>query len=376
MEQERGGQPVPDAARSQEAPALPRAETKKVPEGRRPGEPLPMASDDDAYDLSAMLDNRMVNQYAPAFLAKGGEHIVYVSPMAPDVVVKVDAMVMRKLHRSNAERGLPLDQMDPDVLPHVEEKMRNDRERYLRLRGVFGRAHVPGMKQGIVLVPVTEKLLIKTHRGMPPGDVKGITQSWAIVKVQKRAPEIDKPGTLSVTAGYAEHRSITDQAKYAEATAAYVDGANDGHASAEARKAVSHFDLNMVMQKAVAEPAAAEALKDFTAKTITYAMVTGEILDFAGGDNVTFYRDGDKWNYRLVDALFGHPKMLPIAKEVASRAAKGKALNEFDISTLLNVVNFSRTVNGLADQLGIKERVAWMPEEAKGKIDFLKLLKG
>ena len=330
----------------------------------------------EAYDLSAAIDHPMVKRYEPKFLALGGEHIVYEIPEHPDVVVKVEAETMRKIQRNNTEKGLPVAAMDPELLPSVQKFLSEGRRRHRRLVDYFGREHVLGLKQELVQVPVTSALLTELHGGTPPDGAREAKDAWAVVRVQKRAPEFSDPERQTVVAGYAEFRE-PDPETYGRITAALVEGNTDAHFTSKEFAEIFPGLMQDLLAKIDGDKGLQEMLKDFVRRTAKYTSETGEILDLAGRDNVTVFKKDGEWKYRLVDALYpggSRRNMIEVAGTAADKSARGESLDEGEKNVLLNTINFVRTMNGLSERLGMKERISFIPDSAKGKIDFLTLL--
>lgn len=334
----------------------------------------------ETYDLSKAVDNPMIKKYEPKFLAKGGEHIIYEIPGKPDIVVKVEASVMARIQKYNAEHGLPLDAMDPEVLPYAQEIVKNSQERYRRMTEHFGREHVLGLKQALVKVPVTEKIIGALHPGEPPAGAKEAKESWAIVRVQKKAEEFADPERMSVVAGYAEFKK-PEKEPYDRVTRALAEGDEKAKFMPEEFRKLVPREFADLLEKAEKDPALAETLKDFVEKTMDYSDETGEILDLAGKDNVTVYQKDGKWNFRLVDALYPTgtnlkgSSMLESARASVGKAAKGETIDEGEKNVVLNTLNFVRAINGMARQLGVPRQVRLVADADRGRIDFLSLLK-
>lgn len=335
-------------------------------------------SNSETFDLLKATDNELVKKYQPKFLAKGGEHIIYEIPGHPDVVVKVEASVMARIQRYNAERGRPLDEMDPEVLPHVQAFVKENQERYARLRRFFGPEHVLGMKQALVKIPVTGAIMDTLHREPLPGS-SDAKEAWAIVRVQKRAPEFDDPERGSVVAGYAELKKPEPET-YARVTRALAEGDPSASFSQGDFRSLLPGDFARLLARAETDQGLAASLKEFVEKTMTYVGETGEILDLAGKDNVTVFKKDGRWNYRLVDALYptgtnpARKRMLDAAKAAVRKAASGSDLDEGEKNVVFNVINFVRDINGMAGQLGVDRRIGLVDPGDRGKVDFLKLL--
>lgn len=334
------------------------------------GKKRPAHQDREIFDLTSLVDNRMVRNYEPKFLAKGGEHIVYEIPGRQDVIVKVDARIIRKSQEHNASLGRPLDSSDPDIMPVVEAKLKEDRQRLQQFREHFGREHVPNIKQDYIQVPITPQMTYILHNNRPPVGWKEAKEVWSIVRVQKRVPEVIMAGTLGVQFGYMEMRSHESNEQYERLTRAFVDGQSaDDFNPNELDKTV--LTVAGILSTAEKNPACATALRDFVSKAISYAKKTGEILDLAGKDNVVFFEKDGVWDYKMIDALYGgETDMLKLMEPILRKVASGVKLDAIEQNKLLNTVNFVRGINGLAARLGVSERVEMVPDDLKGKIDF------
>jgi hypothetical protein len=320
-------------------------------------EKMPTAQE-EIYDLTSLTDNRVVRNYEPLFLAKGGEHIVYKIPGRTGVVVKVDARVIRKQQEYAAEHGLPLDAAPAELLPHVEQKLAEDRARFARLREYFGRDHVPNVKQDYMKVPITPVMTYKLHGDRPIRGWRDAKEVWSIVKVQRRVPEVGQPGTFGLQFGYLEHHRD------------FLDGQPPEDFNPKELE-TSLTPLVTLTYMADKDPGCAEALREFARKTIDYARTTGEILDLAGDDNVVFFKEGEKWNYKLIDALYpGETDLLSKSEPLMRKAVAGENLDSYDRGRLMNIVNFVRGINGLAARLGLPDRLEVVPDDLKGKVDF------
>lgn len=334
----------------------------------------------DAYDLAKAADHSMVKKYEPKFLARGGEHIVYEIPGRPNVVVKVEASSMKRIQRYNEVLKQPLDAMQPEMLAPVQDYLEGHRKRYARLTEHFGKEHVLGQKEFLLKVPVTPDILNELYGGQPPKGAEETKESWAMVRVQKRAPEFNDPVRKTVVSGYAE-TGTPDPDTYARATRALAEGDEHTEVSSMEFRSLVPEKFRELLEIADTDDALKAVLRDFTERAMRYANETGEILDLAGADNVTVFKKDGAWQYRLVDALYptgtnqSRVSMLDSAKSFAKDAVDGKTLDEGKTNVLMNTVNFLRTINGLAREVGATERIALLPEGSRGKVDFLTLLK-
>jgi hypothetical protein len=357
-----------------ENPAHPPA-AEKSPERTMPA-PI---DEQPSLEVTGTIDHELVKKIQPKFLARGGEHIVYEIPGHPEIVAKVETALMARLQVANAERSLPLDTMPHDVLPLVRQHVQNQRERYVRLKEYFGREHVLPMKQSLMRVPITNQISTAIHRGKPPAGAAETGESWAIVRIQKRAPEFGRRDLAAFTAGYAEfHDPNPDQ--YRRVTRALVDlDDSEDFSSAQFRGLLSPHTAETLLAVAVDQNLRA-ALRDFVTRTFRYVNETGEILDLADVHNVTVFKNDGAWSYRLIDALYPagpqgkRTAMFLDARKAVAKAAARKKLNDGQKNKLLNTVNFVRFLNGLARTVGIGEQLRLVDPELQGKVDFLSIL--
>lgn len=361
-----------------EAQERARREAEKAAQGSQQQEqgPHARAEKDEKYSLVEAADHDMVRRYKPKFMARGGEHIVYELPDRPNVVIKVDARVMQMVQEWNAEHSLPLDAMDPALLPYAEKYLREHRERQSRLSEYFGFEAVPRIHETIAKVPITGQITSELHAGKPPKGWESVGEAWTIVRVQKRLPELASPDRKTVVSGYTENGE-PDPDVYARVTAGLLEGGKRDYTSEEV---VSLFPEKMrdLLAALDDEPGLREAMADLVRRAAKYSKETKEILDLAGSDNIAVFKDGKRWKYRLVDALYpsgGADNMVGKVEAAARKAARGEPLSDYEKNVVLNGINYARAMNALAEKLGIEERVAVIPEDARGKVDYLAILK-
>ena len=107
----------------------------------------------------------------------------------------------------------------------------------------------------------------------------------------------------------------------------------------------------------------------------SYTQKTEEIFDLAGQDNIVFSKKGETWIYTLVDTLYPGEKMIGKTKIILLKLSMGNEIDSYERNVLLNVFNFVRTVNGLAEQMDIQKRISIVPEGmTQLPINFLKVI--
>lgn len=338
--------------------------------------------DEEVFDVSGVTNDEIVKKYQPKFLARGGEHMVYEIPGHLDVVAKIDINSLRKLLEyrvKNRERGEAPDSIAEADRVKIDEQLRVKRARYEKMREIFGRERVLPERAFFMKVPITDDICEAIFEGRVPNSVKAdaATETWAVVKIQRTAPELKNTERFGIVGGYVEQLE-PDPDAYRRITAALVENDKNAHFTTEEFRELQGSPLKELLEKAEIDVALRNLLTDFVRRAIRYTNETGELLDLAGFDNVPLWREPDgAWNYRLVDALYpGYVNggKLELSREALRRAVAGEKLEDEHRYPLLNAVNYVRLVNGLAAYLGEVERIELVPPEARGKIDYLKLL--
>lgn len=317
----------------------------------------------------------LVSKYRPKFLAKGGEHIIYELPEHPDVVVKVRATSIKKILEWNVGHGQPLDSLPAEIEPRAREYLKEEAERYQQLKKYFGSDHVPSQKEFLVKVPITENILREIYEGNPPATTNEV---WSIVMVQKRVDALNDPNRLAIVAGYAEQGEVSEDI-YKQATEHFIFSKNPDQKMDKRQflQVQSHNDLRNLLEKADGDENLKKDLKDLIEQMVVYTQETGEIFDLAGQDNIILFQKDGKWSFSLVDTRYpGESNMVEKARAVLSKLSEGSELNEHEKNILLNTFNFVRTVNGLAEQVGVENRIKIIPEQmALHDMDFLSILR-
>lgn len=321
------------------------------------------------------VEHELVSSYRPKFLAKGGEHIIYELPEHPDVVVKVRAAFLKRTLEWNIEHSQPLDAFPVEIAPNIREYLKAEAERYQQLKKHFGSEHVPSQKEFLLKVPVTEKVMEELYEGKSPPKTN---EAWSIVMVQKRVEALDDPNHLAIVAGYAEEGEVPEDA-YKQATDHFIFSQNpEGKIERERFLQVqSPSELRTLLEKAESDENLKNALKDLIERMIAYVQGTGEIFDLCGQDNIVLFKKDGMWSFSLVDTRYpGEGRMIEKARAALSKLSEGNELGGGEKNVLLNTFNFVRTVNGLAEQIGVETRIDIVPP-GMGKLDtdFLSMLR-
>ena len=323
--------------------------------------------DEGTFSFAEAATSEMVKRYRPLYLGNGAEQIVYEIPGRPNVVVKVNSEVMAGIQKRNGSGDLKV-----EIAEKLEEMLAHQRKRYAVLRGHYGPEHTLGLKQFLLKVPVTPDIIRAIHHDDPPSGAEREKEAWAFVSIQERAKEFDDPDHLSVTSAYLENRT-DDRAAYDRITCALAEGGSEAEIDWDEYFEMYSWQRDFFDTLKQSE-GLRETIADFVRKTQVYTQATGEILDLGGGENVTVYQEGGKWNYHLVDALYpsmASTKQFENAKRAVEKLLRGETPDADERSDLLNAVNFTRTMNALAIKTGVKERLKLLPDGATSKLNLL-----
>ncbi len=183
-----------------------------------------------------------------------------------------------------------------------------------------------------------------------------------LVHQQEIIPEVQKGYHLRVQATYPERYVDPNSPEYASMNQRYV-----ALQDSECPSLLSHPDdgLQHVLQHADSLPAVRESLIDFVRRGICFCQETGEVLDFAGGDNFSVVWRDNAAKIVLIDPLYPKPEAFQDFADAAHMYYTHDICRKPTASSLKNGMLCLRTLNSLADQLGIPDRLD--PTAIKGQ---------
>jgi len=330
--------------------------------------------EEERFTLDAV-EHDLVTRYQPKFIAKGGEHIVYDIPEHQGVVVKVATEALRGILEWNMTHGLPADSLEEEVKSAVQDFLKREGVYHQQLKQYFGAEHVPGQKEALIKIPVTQDILKVVCR---EGVIPEINEAWSVITIQKRVEAMNDPHRFSLVTGYAEkegvradvYKKITDRLVFEQGTEEKLD-------KEEFLSVQSPDSLRALLSASETDENVHKLLRELIEKIIIYTEDTGEILDLAGQDNVIVYQKEDKISYSLVDARYpGDNRVMDKTVAILIKLSLGTEIDEHEKNLLLNGLNFVRTVNGLAELLGIDKKIHVVPQSVKvSSVDFLEMLR-
>lgn len=366
-------------------------EAPKLPELPRLWLPQPDYPIDVQQPVIGQVTNKILRQYLPRLLGSGGENYVYEvkrrkknsepykdTEKDKRLIIKIEKNVLKEIIRSNIAHDAPLDELPKEVRTVVQEYLHKEYERLQEVKKYFGAEHVLKQKKYLRKIPVNKALLNEFFDAEPPINFDTTKEVWAVVTVQERAAELNQEDTFSATVGFDMDEAVIYEKEYRLLNERLIHSL-DTKAEFDSQL---FFDiqpdrgLQPLLAEASTDTDLREMLKDFVTKTIVYARETGEIIDIFGPNNIVFFQNGTRWTYRLLDPMyattyFESSHLIASAQEILHKIAAQQQLTGNEYSIILTVLNFVRTINGLAVFLGIKERLDIIPSELKNaQLDF------
>ncbi len=306
-------------------------------------------------------------KYAPEFYAKGGEQLVYKIPSHPDIVVKASMVVLRNvIAKLEANPNISSD----EILCYGKEVTACEGTRRSELKMYFGKNVLP-QRSLFMKIPVTPGILARVY---PDRKVLShVNEAWAIVTIQRYTDAVKSDEKLGVQCGYTERadmQGITAQERqamseeYERVTDRLVFLSNPQLPLSrdEFLQVQKHPSLRVLLEHSDMDETLKDELKNLITNMIRFTNETDELIDLAGRDNVLFYRSDGKWTHVLIDPLVSQSKIIRRVRN----AFRENTIDATSRRLLPHVLNYIRTVNGLAEQLDISERICSMHDVKRG----------
>lgn len=330
-------------------------------------------------------DHELIQQYKPRFLARGGEHLVYLVDGHPNLVIKASSYKIKDSILNISKDGVNYDDpcLEAKARTQYSDEIKHKNDEIRSLKSFFGDVHMLKERRYLMKVPVTftllEEIFNKDYfkRPLPVEAARGIKEVWTHVVIQEFSEVPKDESRLSMTYGFFIEDSDIDFKKYQEVTDSIIGSNYPGFNREEFLGLQDHSknkSLSKIIELAENDLSLRNLLKSFVSTTIQYAEKTGQILALAGEDNVLFYKDGEFWNFVLVDALPNSPDpIFKATKEIGQKISNNVILTSEEREYLKRGINFVRTINGIALILGLPDRLK-LPD-IFSKVDLLSIIK-
>lgn len=318
----------------------------------------------DPFSVSDV-EHELVSKYNPRFIGEGGKQLVYEVDGHPDTVIKISKRSIQDVIDANIAAGRPADVLSDDTRRHLEGEIEKENARHSKLKKFFGPEHVPTQRMFLCKVPVTPKILNIIYGKEPPATSGEV---WCIATAQRRKYALEDRHKFPVRVTGIEHGS-PNPSLYNRLIGHLVFGQEP-----EKRVTADEFfrlyngqEVKRLWDEAQKDDRLRAALVDFVERTIEYAEQIKEMPDLVGKDNVVFHWEGNaKWTYTMIDAVYPETEAIDRASlnlsEFFSRGSMPYGKEIF-----MRALNFTSTINGLAELLGIPKRIHMPPHGFSAK---------
>lgn len=308
-------------------------------------------------------------------IGHGTDHAVYLDPNRPGKVVKISTGSMGQVALWNALFGREENQRTPPAIEAGGQRLAaNERKRYARLTAGFPDGAVPDQCTRIDHVPVRGAALqYMLQRGVVPDasrilpkiDPAATYRLLTIVRQQDFLPQLSDPSSLNFSLSLRFIERLTEYPqpeRYAALNDSLVLNRPADFDEAQFRYVIEGTKLEALYDASCLGDEAGDSVRDFLSHGIRFMNDTREVLDVGGDGNVIF----NNGKYFLPDALTS-PSFeggLDIAADVLRKMKHGKPVTGQEAWSLAFTLNIVRAMNGMAQALGIDERVHLLrPEE-------------
>ena len=184
--------------------------------------------------------------------------------------------------------------------------------------------------------------------------------------------DIEEPSPLDVS----DYISVTDsltQPSVVDLTQGNSSEVIEGLASLQ-----NSTYLKDILANITYDPALAVAVRAFLDRLDRYQDATdGRPVDAIGIDNIVFVpNEQGEWGCILADALETRDaQVLPLAQDILVNVARGNVPSADEFNILVNVLNYTRGINGLAVVSGSSMRITLpLPEDIDNRITWKRVL--
>jgi hypothetical protein len=325
--------------------------------------------DDSQHDL--------VLKYNPRFIGRGGDNIVFEIPSHPEIVAKGSTHSIRLNIDTALQNNLDPQNLSPISENFFREYIKKDAKRFSVMKAYFGPENVANQKKFLVRVPINNEILNQLYEDNPPVQ---INETWSVVTFQRLVEEFGIRDRLSLVSGYSEMQEVSNEL-YKEITDRLIFGVESDEPLNEDKflDVQKSPALRELLEKSKTDEELRNLLVDLISKCIRYTNETGDILDLAGTDNIVISKLKGKWNFKIVDGMYPGSDMISKVREALRKLSLKEELGQIHINFILNVFNYTRTINGMAEILGLKSRINILPKDLTVEdfknINFQEILK-
>lgn len=323
-------------------------------------------------------EHPLYEKYQPKFLKSGGQHLVYTIPDHPKIVFKVRYDVLEKyLPQYRVAEPSDRSAIEKRLFAHTDL----EKEKLTRMEKYFGKEHMVRERLNVMKLPFSESLLRDILQEKAFAVENETIEFPVLTRIQEKL-EIDPSRVLDICAGYAEKNIPEDEESkrsYREGSERWVlNGSSGGFFDVRLfEKSQRSPSLNRLIPHALSRPELRAALEDFLKKAIAYGMETGEILDLAGSNNVIVAEENGTVKYTIVDGVYPGNDRRALKRGYEALLKGGVQKEDLDpdeMAILSDTLNYVRSINGMAEALGLEERIRFSNDGGEKKpVDWERL---
>ncbi len=331
--------------------------------------PKPAQNDEAPAELIQMFQNMgpdhdLVKKYQPQYLGFGSDHIVYDIPKHPNIVAKVDVQTFKPNIDWNIAHGEAPDALSPNLVAQMKEGLKGESARYQLMTESFGAKYVLPFRAYVIKVPVSQEFLEHLYKNLQhnqpnPASPPNIMEVPAIVRIQKRSQGLADPNHITFTDRFGEFNldaCVASTEHLVFSVNAEQKLPKETFLNSQEKK------IQELLDRAEDSENFKRCLREFVELAVRYTKATGEILDIGGKNNVVFFQRDGTWTFELVDALYWPENTLETARDLIARIDGDSQLSRHEIIQINNFLDYTRTINGLAEMLDIEGRVHIEPD--------------
>lgn len=313
------------------------------------------------------IDSPVIEHYNPKYLSGGGEHLVFEIPGRDKVVAKINHMLLGAQLEFVARRGI-----GPTYDSYLQGLVEQKAKVRMRLNNYFP-GHLLSERDTVGTIPVSQDLIAEVFPDSAESINSAIktelTDIKTIIRIQEKLPPeaIDTKTARSFNfrrLEFVRNISATDYEELSE----YLIGPKPDVSDEEMRKLfidIAGPEIRGLYELAIQHEDIEKAIEDFLTRAAKYTNETGNILDLSGRNNVIFFDDDGQPTYLMPDVVYPSSDTANNSMEVFQVDLSRLRGQYSKPSTLLiDTLNYTRTINGLCELLGLPDRISILSKEA------------
>lgn len=301
-----------------------------------------------------VLPKKIFGNDAYTLIGIGGEHIIFSHVEHPDIVIKVNYWLSKDTIHTVTEKDHHLEQLELSLKALVQQQQ----DVITELKKVFGKESVPSQHWFVGNVPVTLEQIKYIYKDEPiPDTLHSVSELPVIMNLQKKITRLDTQTHISLDAlvQYKGHELTPEE--HTAFISKYVLHPHGGKAYIDDKTVYKAFPkIETFLQQVEHNHSLLHTVQTFVRNAIRFSH-NGKILDIGGKDNIVFIEEDETWKTTLVDPSPSSAVQYEQFRKTMDAFLQNNDLSQEEQETLFRFTNYTQTLNMLAEQLGISERI-------------------